>query len=89
MGRWRVEFSRQAEKDLAVLDISLRRRIVDKLDWLVINFDNITPLPLSESWGGFFKLRLGDWRVVYEIKHSKRLLLIHYIDRRDKIYKRK
>jgi len=53
------------------------------------NFDQITPLPLGDKWRGFFKLRIGDWRVVYEIEISKRLITIHYIDHRDKIYKRK
>lgn len=89
MGRWQLEFSGNAERDLAVLDHSLRRKIIDKLEWLTINFDNITPLPLSESWRGFFKLRVGDWRVVYKVRHSKYLILVCYIDRRDKIYKRK
>lgn len=89
MSRWQLEFSRNAEKDLAALDRSLCRRIIDKLEWLVVNFDYITPLPLSESWRGFFKLRIGDWRAVYEIKHSQFIILVHYIDRRDKIYKRK
>lgn len=89
MARWRLEFSKNAEKDLADLNHSLRRRIIDKLEWLAVNFDNIAPLPLSESWRGFFKLRVGDWRVVYGIKHSQYLISVHYIDRRDKIYKRK
>lgn len=89
MGRWQIELSEQAEKDLAVLDHFWRRRIIDKLNWLADNFDDVTPLPLSESWGGFFKLRVGDWRVIYKIDYSIYLLIVHYIDRRDKIYKRK
>ena len=89
MARWQLGFSGNAERDLAALDRSLRRRIIDKLEWLAANFDYITPLPLSESWRGFFKLRIGDWRVVYEIKHAQYLISVCYIDRRDKIYKRK
>lgn len=89
MPSWDLRFEKAAEDDLASLDREIRRRIIDKLDWLVKNFNKIRPLPLGEPWKGLFKLRVGDWRIVYEIKFSEKLIRIHYIDRRDKIYKRK
>ena len=89
MSRWELKFEAAAEDDLAILDTELRRRIIDKLDWLVENFDDIAPLPLGSQWRGLFKLRVGDWRIVYEIKTSEKIIKVHYIDRRDKIYKRR
>ena len=86
---WRLEFQRGAEHDLSTLDSELRHRIIDKLDWLVKNFDETTHLPLGGPWKGFFKLRVGDWRVICEEKHSKKLIIVHYIDLRDKICKLK
>lgn len=84
---WVLEFRKSAERDLAVLDHPLRRRIIEKLGWLIENFDSIVPLPLGGRWRGLFKLRVGDWRVAYEINFSKKLITVHYIDRRDRIYK--
>ena len=85
--RWRVNFTYEAEKDLERLDGIIRRRILDKLIWFRDNFDTITPLPLGGKWRGFFKLRAGDWRIIYEVEVKKFLVTIHCIDNRDKIYK--
>lgn len=88
MSRWQVELTEVGEKDFAQLDKLIQSRVLDKLDWLEENFDNIEPLALSGEWGEFFKLRVGDWRVAYTIYYEAKLLRIHYIDHRSKIYKR-
>lgn len=89
MSEWSFVFAKEAEKDLEHLDSVTRNRVLEKINWLKENFDLITPLPLGGQWRGFFKLRVGDWRIVYEIKISDKLVIVHYIDRRDKIYKRR
>jgi len=47
MAGWSLEFLLEAEKDLAKLDREARRRIIDKLDWLLVNFENILPFVLT------------------------------------------
>ena len=89
MSHWILEFTPEAEQDLAKLNRDLRRRITEKLDWLQDNFDKISPSALDNEWRGFFKLRIGDWRVIYKIEWGKNLIRIWIIDRRDKVYKRK
>jgi len=89
MQKWQCILTKEAELDLKRLDYSTRKRILEKIKWMRENFDQITPLPLGGKWRGFFKLRVGDWRVVYEIEISTNLITIHYIDHRNKIYKRK
>ena len=88
MSVWQLEVSAEAEEDIDKLDAVIRRRVLEKLEWLQSNFDNIIPLPLGNEWRGFFKLRVGDWRIIYEIDNAKLEITVHYIDRRDKIYKR-
>lgn len=88
MGRWRFEITEKAEADLANLDTAVRKRITEKLQWIIHNFEHITPIPLEEPLKGFFKLRVGDWRIIYEVENIKTLVIIHLIDRRDKIYKK-
>lgn len=89
MSKWSLDFVPEAEDDLAKLDKDLIRRINYKLSWLRDNFDKITPLPLGSEWQGFFKLRVGDWRVIYELNRDINLITVRVIDRRDKVYKRK
>ncbi len=85
---WRVEFSKTGERDLGALDRSERRGIVERLEWFAENFEQVTPLPLHAEWRGFFKLRVGDWRVIYRFDQQKYLIMVHVIDHRSKIYKR-
>lgn len=66
----------------------IRRRTYERLFWLAYHFDEITPLPLEATLKGFFKLRVGDWRIVYEVNDVDKEIVVHAIDRRDKIYKR-
>jgi len=89
MPKWSLDFTLEAKADLEKLDKNLRRRVSEKLDWLLENFDNIIPSPLGGKWRGFFKLRVGDWRVIYKVKWDKNRIIVYVIDRRDKIYKRR
>ncbi len=49
-------------------------RIVNKINWLAENFDQITPQPLTANLSGFFKLRVGDYRVIYEFDSEKKTI---------------
>jgi len=89
MERWSLAFQPEADKDLAKLDWQVRRRVIDKLDWLLKNFDVVVPSALSNEFGEFYKLRVGDFRVIYKINWNNSTIFVCYIDRRDKIYKKR
>jgi mRNA interferase RelE/StbE len=36
---------------------------------------------------GFYKLRYGDYRIIYEILHEEKTVIIHLIRHRKEIYK--
>ncbi|HEY4497295.1 MAG TPA: type II toxin-antitoxin system RelE/ParE family toxin [Candidatus Paceibacterota bacterium] len=88
MDIWRFEITKEAQLDLAKLDAQIKKRILIKLGWLINNFEYITPIPLGEPLRGFFKLRVGDWRIAYEVEDARKLVTVHVIDRRDKVYKK-
>lgn len=64
---YRVIILPKAIDDLSRLDKAITLRIIDKLAWLSENFESIPPLPLGADYAGFHKLRVGDWRVIYDI----------------------
>ena len=84
-----VDFTSEATEDLEKLDKSVRKRILEKIKWFKENFESTISLPLSSKWRGFFKLRIGDWRIVYNVDLDKNIITVHCIDHRTKIYKRK
>lgn len=87
MTEWVIKFTTEAEDDFVRLDIIIRKRVIEKLLWLKTNFAKIQHKTLSNKWKGFYKLRIGDWRVIYEIEHNLNRMIIHRIERRDKVYK--
>lgn len=89
MSRWSIEYETKAFTDLKKLDRPIRRHIIDWLEWFASHFDDVTPAPLHGEWRGFFKSRIGDWRVVYVFEPSSYLIKVFQIDRRDKVYKRR
>ncbi len=88
MLRWSLKFQKGAEDDLVRLDTPIRRRVIEKLDWLIENFDTVIPLALGAKYREFYKLRVGDWRIMYKVDWKRAIITVCYIDRRDRIYTR-
>jgi mRNA interferase RelE/StbE len=83
----KIDFTPDALKDISSLDKSISHRVVEKLDWLIKNFDSVTPEMLSGEYRGKYKLRVGDWRIVYSIEYEKETITIYTIEHRSKVYK--
>ena len=87
MGLYQVRLLDAAYQELAKLDKPVAQRIAKRLNWLAENFDLIKPLPLTGNLAGFYKLRVGDYRIIYEALHDEDVLLIHLIGHRREVYR--
>lgn len=86
---YRVDFSQQSRDALRRLDRSVVDRIRKKLLWLSKNFDSLMPEVLTgDPFKGLFKLRVGEYRVVYGVNRTDRVLVVHMIRHRSEAYKR-
>ncbi len=81
-----IKWSDRSLSDLEKIDFQVSKRIVLKVSWLADHFENIILEPLHNKLKGLYKLRVGDYRVVYEIKYAE--LLIKFIGHRKDIYMR-
>ncbi len=81
-----VIYEPEALADLKKLSPANRQRIVNKINWLAEHFEQITPQPLSNNLSGFFKLRVGDYRVVYEFSTTETSITIDRVGHRNQIY---
>jgi len=50
---------------------------------------NIRPQPLKENLSNLYKLRVGDYRIIYEILADEETIVIHFIGHRKEIYKKR
>ncbi|MFM8293801.1 MAG: type II toxin-antitoxin system RelE family toxin [Microcystaceae cyanobacterium] len=81
-----VSFEPESIDDLDQISQVMRVRILKKIQWLSINFEKISPLPLTGQWSGFYKLRVGDYRVIYEFDIENQLIFIARVGHRREIY---
>jgi mRNA interferase RelE/StbE len=82
-----VRFAERAIADMQRLAPTARRRILRRIQWLAENFESLIPLPLTGDLAGFFKLRVGDYRVVYSIVQAERILVVQLVGHRRDIYR--
>jgi mRNA interferase RelE/StbE len=75
----RVEFRPRAAQDFQKLDQAVADRVLKKLRWLAENFDSVKPEPLTGPFTGLFKLRVGDYRVIYRPNREKEVLTVRLV----------
>ncbi len=81
-----VEYEPEVLADLERLTQTIRERVINKITWLAENFDQITPQALTADLSGFFKLRVGDYRVIYEFSREDEIIFIDRIRHRREVY---
>ena len=79
-----IEFSKTAEKQLEKLEKNVQKRIISTLERI-----RVRPYPHVKKLVGrkYFRLRVGDFRVILDIKEKKLLILVLEIGHRSNIYK--
>jgi len=75
-----------ARDDIERLDAQVRKRVITKISRLAENFDDLDPEPLSAHWQGYYKLRVGDWRVVYKPNRETWTITVYRIAHRREVY---
>jgi len=81
----KVEWTKDALDDLEKIDNSIVKRILNKISWFSDHFNSITPEPLSGDLSGSYKVRIGDWRVIYTTETG--VIVIQSVGHRREIYK--
>ena len=82
-----VELSQRAHKYCESLDNHIRERIYSALKKLKDN-----PVPSDAKFIGrddgekIFRIRIGDYRALYKVKHETNIVLVTKIDKRPRIY---
>jgi mRNA interferase RelE/StbE len=86
VSRYRISIQRDALRALAKLDKPVRRRIQTAIDRLA---DDPRPAGVRALTGrpGVLRLRVGDYRVIYQVHDLKLLVLVVDLGHRSAIYR--
>jgi mRNA interferase RelE/StbE len=79
---WEIEFLPRAAEDFTNLDDAVAGRELKKLRWLAGNFDAIKPEPLVGRFEGLLKLRVGDYRIIYQALREANTIRVHVVGHR-------
>ena len=84
---YEIVFSRQALKELRKLPRDLIQRIREKLEQIARDphgqHNNVTKLTNRPG----YRLRVGDWRVIYELQDDQLVILVLRIAPRGEVYR--
>ena len=83
---YEIRFKPSAAKELAKLPRDVQRRIAPAIEGLAANPrpPGVEKLAGTDAW----RIRVGDWRIVYAIEDRVLVVLVLHIGNRREIYKR-
>ena len=86
MPAYRVEIQRSAERDLD----RLSKMLFDRISARLVALAEEPRPPGAEKLAGLeaFRLRVGDYRVVYEVDDSARLVIVTRVRHRREVYRK-
>ena len=84
---WRIEFDARARADFAKLDRAVQQRIVKFLRRVAANPRGHGAALQGEALGNYWKYRVGDYRLIADIRDGTLTVLIVKISHRSEAYK--
>ena len=87
MASFDVILKRSAERDLRSLPPAMVRRVVERVEALAEEPFPPQTVRLSGTQS-LYRVRVGDYRVVYEVRTVTRQIVIHYVRHRREVYRR-
>lgn len=84
-----IDFAPRTEGQLNLIQKDIKKLIFDRIDKLRTNPRPEGVEPLQGKEKGLFRIRQGDYRIVYSIQDQKLIILIVRIVHRKEVYKKK
>ena len=86
---YHIIFTKAARKDLDSINEKDSKKISNKIDLLIEDTKNLDIKKISGSKEPTYRLRYGDYRVIFEIHNQEITILIIRIGHRKAVYKRR
>jgi mRNA interferase RelE/StbE len=89
MATYKVEFVKSARKEFDRLDTKLKVKTAEALRLLAQNpFSELLKVKKLKGANNLYRIRLGDYRIVYEIRNEQLIVLVIKVGHRREIYRR-
>lgn len=84
---YKIHFTKRSEKELKKLDPQLKKKLLTKIKHLSKERTSYNLKPLKGKNVAQFRLRVGDYRVLYDVYDSEKTVLILAVGHRRDIYR--
>ena len=88
MDSYDIQWKKSAEKDLLNIDHQQIPRLIKSIETLAIN-----PFPTRyrklQGTNKLFRIRVGDYRVIYQVNNDDNVLTIFYVRHRKDVYRKR
>ena len=81
MSSWSLHYSTKAEKDIQKLDPNTRQMIVKAIE-LLLEKPPQGDLKMLTGLKGFWRIRVGEWRIIYSRSKANKTFVITRVLRR-------
>lgn len=89
MAEFSIEFVKSARKDFEKLPSKIRERVTEALKLLSLNpYSELLKVKKLKNAEDLFRIRLGDYRVLYEIRNETLIVIVIKIGHRREIYRK-
>jgi mRNA-degrading endonuclease RelE of RelBE toxin-antitoxin system len=87
--KWRIDYSRDADRFVEKQNIRIEIREELKKFLMKIKGENVNIdlKKLSGEWEGYYRLRKGKLRIIFEPSKTDKVLFVERIDFRGDVYK--
>jgi len=87
MALYKIEFKQSAERDIRKITLTLIPNILRRIEALADNPFPRQSLKLS-GVEVTYRLRVGDYRVIYEVNPEAKTIIIHYVRHQREVYRK-
>ena len=85
---YRIEFARSAKKEFDHLSAKLQDKVIEALRFLSENpFSELLKTKKLKGAESLYRIRLGDYRIIYEVRNHAMIVLVIKIGHRREIYR--
>jgi mRNA interferase RelE/StbE len=86
---WTIDYAKSARDQLRKLDKTVARRIIDYMDQRIAPLENPRSVgkALSGPLGELWRYRVGDYRIICDIRDKKLVILVLQLGNRREIYR--
>jgi len=84
---YKIFFAGKSSKEITKLSTINKKRVADKLQQLDYPFSNSLDITKMSGEDDYFRIRVGDIRIIFLINHKTKEIIIRKVASRGSVYK--